>query len=79
MLLLLFFCNVNQRITAIPRQERSKTNGFLNMIGIGNTFNSPNDRMDVQVTEIDGRTAAEACSVNLKTAGELFKLIFMQY
>lgn len=66
---------MNQRITAIPRQQRSKTNGFLNMIGIGNTFNSPKDCMDVQVTEIEGRTAADACSVNLNTAGELFKPI----
>ncbi|RVW29218.1 Protein NEOXANTHIN-deficient 1 [Vitis vinifera] len=65
----------SKRITAIPRQQRSKTNGFLNMIGIGNTFNSPKDCMDVQVTEIEGRTAADACSVNLNTAGELFKPI----
>lgn len=75
MLLLVFFFRMNQRITAIPRQQRSKTNGFLNMIGIGNTFNSPKDCMDVQVTEIEGRTAADACSVNLNTAGELFKPI----
>ncbi|WJZ81794.1 hypothetical protein VitviT2T_001613 [Vitis vinifera] len=65
----------SKRITAIPRQQRSKTNGFLNMIGIGNTFNSPKDCMDVQVTEIEGHTAADACSVNLNTAGELFKPI----
>ena len=66
---------MNQRITAIPSQQGSKNNGFLNMIGIGNTFNSPKDRLDVQVTEIHGRTSADACSVNLNTAGELFILI----
>uniref|UniRef100_A0A5B7A846 Uncharacterized protein n=1 Tax=Davidia involucrata TaxID=16924 RepID=A0A5B7A846_DAVIN len=63
----IWFCP-RQRITAIPRESKSKINGFLNMIGVGTADSSPKNRMDIQVTEFKGPAATDICTINLGTA-----------
>ena len=65
----------NQRITAITRKPKSKEIGFLDVIGMGVTFSSPRDHMNVQETEIKGLDTKDTCNINLTTIGELVKLI----
>ncbi|GAV71465.1 PPR domain-containing protein/PPR_2 domain-containing protein [Cephalotus follicularis] len=57
----------SKRITSIPGKPKSKFSGFLNMMGMGTTVGSPNDCMDVQVTEISRPAATDVCSINLTT------------
>lgn len=64
-------CILKQRITAIPRQQRSKNIGFLNMIGMGTTVSDSRDSMDVQVTEVNCPAAEDFSTINLTTLGEL--------
>lgn len=45
------------------------------MIGMGATFSSPSDHMNVQETEIKGLDTKDTCNINLTTIGESVKLI----
>ncbi|GLT64006.1 hypothetical protein SLA2020_365250 [Shorea laevis] len=58
---------ISKRITAITRQPKSKDIGFLDVIGMGATFSSPRDHMNVQETEIKGLDTKDACNINLTT------------
>ncbi|KAF3430918.1 hypothetical protein FNV43_RR25648 [Rhamnella rubrinervis] len=59
----------SKRITAIPRQKRSKNIGFLNMIGMGTTLSDSRHSMDVQVTEVNCPAAEDTSTINLTTLG----------
>ncbi|KAJ8759402.1 hypothetical protein K2173_006922 [Erythroxylum novogranatense] len=59
----------SKRVTAIPRQEGSTFNGFLNMIGLGGTLSSADDCADVRVTELNGPSVTDICDINLKSVG----------
>ncbi|KAA8529996.1 hypothetical protein F0562_034400 [Nyssa sinensis] len=58
----------SKRITAIPRQSKSKINGFLNMIGVGTAVSSHKNHMDIQVTEFKGPAATDICTINVDAA-----------
>ncbi|XP_020540376.1 protein NEOXANTHIN-DEFICIENT 1 isoform X2 [Jatropha curcas] len=64
----------SKRIEGIPRQQTSKFNRFLSMIGLDTASSTPNGGMDVQVTEINGPRAINICEINLPTFGPGFKL-----
>lgn len=68
---------ISKRITAITRQPKSKVVGFLDVIGMGATFCSPMDHMNLQVTEIKGLDTKDSCNINLTTIGELVNLILL--
>ncbi|CAK7336063.1 unnamed protein product [Dovyalis caffra] len=57
----------SKKTTALPRQTKSKFNGFLDMIGLGTARFSTKDCMDVLVTEINGPSATDICNINLTT------------
>ncbi|KAJ7957489.1 Protein NEOXANTHIN-DEFICIENT 1 [Quillaja saponaria] len=57
----------SKKITAIPRQTKSRSSGFQTMIGLGAIFSSPRDHMDVQVTEIKCPEATDISNINLTT------------
>ncbi|XP_058002956.1 protein NEOXANTHIN-DEFICIENT 1 isoform X2 [Hevea brasiliensis] len=61
----------SKRIAVIPLQQRSKSNHFLNMIGLSTAHS---DSMDVQVTEINGPSAINICNINLATVVPGLKL-----
>lgn len=58
----------SKRIAPVPRQQQSKINGFLNMIGMDTTFSRPKDCMDIQVCEITNPASKDICNINLVTA-----------
>ncbi|KAJ7010155.1 protein NEOXANTHIN-DEFICIENT 1-like isoform X1 [Populus alba x Populus x berolinensis] len=58
----------SKKITAIPRQRKSKFNGFLDMIGLGTASSSTKDCMDVLVTETNGPSATDICNIKLTTS-----------
>ncbi|KAE8023773.1 hypothetical protein FH972_009437 [Carpinus fangiana] len=60
---------ISKRITAITRQPKSKDIGFLDVIGMGATFSSPRDHMNVQETEIKGLDTKDTCNIKLTTIG----------
>ncbi|KAH7516802.1 hypothetical protein FEM48_Zijuj10G0173400 [Ziziphus jujuba var. spinosa] len=57
----------SKRITAIPRKEKSEHIGFLDMIGMSDSFSDSKDHMDVQVTEVNGPAAEDDSSISLTT------------
>ncbi|KAK1552907.1 hypothetical protein Q3G72_025473 [Acer saccharum] len=57
-----------KKITAVQRQPKAKTNGFLNMIGLGTTLYPPKDFTDIQVSEMQGPAATDICNIALTTA-----------
>ncbi|KAJ4850110.1 hypothetical protein Tsubulata_004535 [Turnera subulata] len=65
----------SKRIKALPKQQKSKFGGFINIIGPAPARSCPNDGMDVEVTEINGPSAAEICNINLGSDGGLKVLI----
>ncbi|XP_011036164.1 PREDICTED: uncharacterized protein LOC105133759 isoform X3 [Populus euphratica] len=58
----------SKKITAIPRQRKSKFNGILDMIGLGTSSSSTKDCMDVLVTETNGPSATDICNIKLTTS-----------
>ncbi|KAH8522408.1 hypothetical protein H0E87_003150 [Populus deltoides] len=58
----------SKKITAIPRQRKSKFHGFLDMIGLGIASSSTKDCMDVLVTETKGPSATDICNIKLTTS-----------
>ncbi|GMN49358.1 hypothetical protein TIFTF001_018525 [Ficus carica] len=61
-----------QRITAIPKQQDSRSIGFLNMIGMGTSLSESRDRIDVQVTQI--KSAEDSSYFNLTSLVPAFSL-----
>ncbi|KEH38523.1 protein NEOXANTHIN-DEFICIENT 1 isoform X2 [Medicago truncatula] len=57
----------SKTISAVSRQSRG-WNGFSNMVQIGSEFRSPNDHLNVQVTEIKSLDAADPCHISLTSA-----------
>ncbi|KAF5449246.1 hypothetical protein F2P56_029714 [Juglans regia] len=57
----------SKSITAMTAQPKNKDIGILNAIGMGATFNSPRDHMNVQVTEWDDLDTKDTCNINLTT------------
>ncbi|KAJ6943973.1 hypothetical protein NC652_009414 [Populus alba x Populus x berolinensis] len=55
----------SKKITAVPRQRRSKFSGFLDKIGLGTTSSSTKSCMDVLVTETNDRSTTDICNINL--------------
>ncbi|KAG5521744.1 hypothetical protein RHGRI_034085 [Rhododendron griersonianum] len=60
-----------QRITPIARQSENNSNRFLRMIGVGTVLSHPKNCLDIQVTEINGTSATDICTINVGTAGKL--------
>ncbi|XP_048225954.1 protein NEOXANTHIN-DEFICIENT 1 isoform X2 [Ricinus communis] len=58
----------SKRNATIARQRTSKYNHFLDPFGLGTALSRPDDRMDVQVTEINGASTTNICNINLATA-----------
>ncbi|KAK3223783.1 hypothetical protein Dsin_010808 [Dipteronia sinensis] len=57
-----------KKITPVQRQPKAKTNGFLNMIGLGTTLYPPEDFAAVQVSEMQGPSTKDICNIALTTA-----------
>ncbi|KAJ6703233.1 hypothetical protein OIU85_029227 [Salix viminalis] len=57
----------SKKITAVPRQGKSKFSGFLDKIGLGTASSSTEDCMDVLVTETNGPSTIDICNINLTT------------
>ncbi|XP_041011837.1 protein NEOXANTHIN-DEFICIENT 1 isoform X1 [Juglans microcarpa x Juglans regia] len=57
----------SKSITAMTAQPKNKDIGILNAIGMGATFDSPRDHMNVQVTEWDDLDTKDTCNINLTT------------
>ncbi|KAG5530335.1 hypothetical protein RHGRI_025320 [Rhododendron griersonianum] len=57
-----------QRITPIARQSENNSNRFLRMIGVGTVLSHPKNCLDIQVTEINGTSATDICTINVGTA-----------
>lgn len=57
----------SKTISAVSRQSRGWS-GFSNMVQIGSEFHSPNDDLNVQVTEIKSLDAADPCHISLTSA-----------
>lgn len=74
---LIFYLFYKQRITAIPRKEKSEHIGFLDMIGMSDSFSDSKDHMDVQVTEVNGPAAEDDSSISLTTLGEICQFSFI--
>lgn len=66
---------VKQRITVMPKQQDSRSIGFLNMIGMGTSLSESRDRIDVQVTQI--KSAEDSSYFNLTSLGWLLDSIFI--
>lgn len=64
----------SKRITAIPKQQDSRSIGFLNMIGMGTSLSESRDRIDVQVTQIKGPSAEDSSYFNLTSLVPAFSL-----
>ncbi|KAL9349624.1 hypothetical protein Peur_056879 [Populus x canadensis] len=62
----------SKKITAIPRQRKSKFNGFLDEIGLGTASSSTKSCMDVLVTETNDRSTTNICNINLTAVGMKF-------
>ncbi|KAL5827216.1 hypothetical protein ACOSQ3_019049 [Xanthoceras sorbifolium] len=57
-----------KRITAVQGQPKAKSNGFLNMIGLGSILCPPKDFVGVQVSEMEDPAATDICNITLTTA-----------
>ncbi|KAL3599368.1 hypothetical protein D5086_007286 [Populus alba] len=55
----------SKKITAVPRQRKSKFSGFLDKIGLGTASSSTKSCMDVLVTETNDRSTTDICNINL--------------
>ncbi|XP_050224357.1 protein NEOXANTHIN-DEFICIENT 1 isoform X1 [Mercurialis annua] len=58
----------SKRTASIPRKQKSINNCFLEMIGLETAPSRPDDRMDVQVTEINSNSTTSICNINFATA-----------
>ncbi|XP_038703145.1 protein NEOXANTHIN-DEFICIENT 1 [Tripterygium wilfordii] len=59
----------SKRITVTPTmtKPKSKYGGLSKSIGLDATLSSPEDGMDIRVTEIKGASATDICRINLTT------------
>ncbi|XP_058192768.1 protein NEOXANTHIN-DEFICIENT 1 isoform X10 [Rhododendron vialii] len=57
-----------QRITPIARQSENNSNRFFRMIGVSTVLSHPKNCLDIQVTEINGTSATDICTINVGTA-----------
>lgn len=53
----------------IPKAS-NESNHFLSMIGLSSFPSTPNDVLDIEVTEIKGQRAMDLCNINVLTPGK---------
>ncbi|XP_058192770.1 protein NEOXANTHIN-DEFICIENT 1 isoform X12 [Rhododendron vialii] len=58
----------SKRITPIARQSENNSNRFFRMIGVSTVLSHPKNCLDIQVTEINGTSATDICTINVGTA-----------
>ncbi|XP_077227595.1 protein NEOXANTHIN-DEFICIENT 1 [Tasmannia lanceolata] len=58
----------SKRVVATTNRPGSRSNGFLNVMGMGPTFCNPKEHTEIQVNEFEGSASTSLCNINLPAA-----------